>query len=93
MVAKPPISMSPIVLERKSAMKSCTGVMHKRKNPGGEVGLVESSNVWPTCVVNALFGPFQQDFCCCMYFSAYKFYPTCHVEDCKRHNRPDTDRL
>ena len=73
--------------ERKSASRSCTGLMHSRKKM--EVG---SSIFWHTCAVNTSFGSDQQGYCCCcIYFPAYKLYTLCHVEDCRRHYRLDTN--
>ena len=78
--------MSLIVQERESATRSCTGLMHSRKKL--KVG---SSIFWHTCAVNTLFGLVQLGYCrCCIYFPAYKL-TTCHVEDCRRHYRLDTN--
>ena len=52
---------------------------------------VGSSVFWNTCAVNTLFDPVQQGYCCCIYFPAYKLYPTCHAEDCRRYYRLDTN--
>ena len=77
---KPPLPTSLIVREIVSTKRSCTGLMHSRKK-NNEDG---SSIFLHTRAINTLFGPVQLGYCCCcIYFPAYKLYPTCHFEDCR----------